>query len=296
MNNIYDTIIIGAGISGMTAAIYLKRYDLNVLIIEKEVPGGQIGKASLIENYPGFKSIDGITFTNNLLEQINSLNIKINYENVIEIISYKDMKKIKTTTGEYYSKTVIIATGRKPKQLTLNDNLYIGKGLSYCATCDGMFFRNEEVVIVGGGNSALEESLYLSDICSKVTIINRSNNLKADKILVDKVRERENIEILYSKEIKNIICDEVIKGVILNDDKFINCKGLFVYIGLTPNIVNIKDLELQNGYIHVDNNMKTNINGIYAVGDVTKKELYQLVTAASDGAIAANQIKNDLRV
>lgn len=293
MNEIYDSIIIGAGISGMTSAIYLKRYNLNILLLEKEVPGGQISKASLIENYPGFKSVDGATFSMNLLEQINNLKIKLNYEEVIDIKLEDNLKIVKTNNNIYKSKTIVIATGRTPKKLKI-DNKYIGRGISYCATCDGMFYKDKEVVVIGGGNSALEESLYLSNICKKVTILNRSDKLKADSILVEKITKKNNVIILHNSEIKEIIKDEKIKGIILNNNTIINCDGIFVYIGLTPNIPNINNLELINNYIKVDNNMKTNIEGIYAIGDITKKDLYQLITAASDGAIAAFNIKKFL--
>lgn len=295
MNNIYDSIIIGAGISGMTAAIYLKRYNLNVLIIEKEIPGGQISKASLIENYPGIKSTDGITFSTNLLNQIENLDLKINYEEVIEIKEEKDIKIVTTDNNEYKAKTIIIATGRRPRPLNIGEEKYIGKGLSYCATCDGMFYKDKEVIIVGGGNSALEESLYLSDICKKVIILNRSDKLKADKILLEKVQKRNNIEILYNEEIKEIKEEnDKIIGIITKNNKEIKCEGIFVYIGLIPNAEKLKEIKTENGYILVNNEQETNLKGIYAVGDVTKKSLYQLVTAASDGAIAANHIKNNI--
>lgn len=295
MNNIYDSIIIGAGISGMTAAIYLKRYNLNVLIIEKEIPGGQISKASIIENYPGIEKIDGITLSTNLLKQIENLELKLNYEEVKEIKEENNIKIIKTEKNEYKTKSVIIATGRRPKSLNIGEEKYIGKGLSYCATCDGMFYKNKQVIVVGGGNSALEESLYLSDICKKVTILNRSDKLKADEILVNKVQTKENIEILYNEEIKNIQEEnDKIIGIITKNDKEIICDGIFVYIGLTPNTEFLKEIQKEKEYILVNSNQETNIKGIYAIGDVTKKQLYQLVTAASDGAIAANHIKNNI--
>ena len=295
MNNIYDSIIIGAGISGMTAAIYLKRYNLNVLIIEKEIPGGQISKASLIENYPGIKKTDGITFSTNLLNQIEELGLKINYEEVIEIKEENDLKIVKTNNNEYKTKTIIIATGRRPRPLNIGEEKYIGKGLSYCATCDGMFYKDEDVIIVGGGNSALEESLYLSDICKKVTILNRSDKLKADTILLEKVEKRNNIEIIYNEEIKEIKEEnDKIKSIITKNNKEIKGSGLFVYIGLIPNTEIFKNIKTENGYILVNNNQETNIKGIYAIGDVIKKSLYQLVTAASDGALAANNIKNNI--
>ena len=297
MNNIYDSIIIGAGISGMTAAIYLKRYNLNVLIIEKEIPGGQISKASLIENYPGIKKTDGITFSTNLLNQIEELGLKINYEEVVEIKEENDIKIVKTNNNEYKTKTIIIATGRRPKSLNMGEEKYIGKGLSYCATCDGMFYKDKEVIVVGGGNSSLEESLYLSDICKKVTILNRSNEIKADTILLEKVQKRNNIEILYNEEIQEIREEnDTILGIITKNNREIKCEGIFIYIGLIPNTEIFTNIKQENGYILVDNNQETNIKGIYAVGDVTKKSLYQLITAASDGAIAANYIKNNIEV
>lgn len=296
MNNIYDSIIIGAGISGMTAAIYLKRYNLNVLIIEKEIPGGQISKASIIENYPGIEKIDGITLSTNLLKQIENLKLKLNYEEVKEIKEENNIKIVKTEKNEYKTKSIIIATGRRPKSLNIGEEKYIGKGLSYCATCDGMLYKDKNVIVVGGGNSALEESLYLSDICKKVTILNRSNKLKADEILVNKVQTKENIEILYNEEIRNIKEEnDKIIGIITKSNKEIICDGIFVYIGLTPNTEFLTEIQKENEYILVNKNQETNIKGIYAVGDVTKKQLYQLVTAASDGAIAANHIKNSIQ-
>lgn len=294
MNNIYDAIIIGAGISGMTSAIYLKRYNLNILIIEKEIPGGQISKASIIENYPGIEKIDGITFSINLLNQIEKLKLKISYEEVIEIKEEKNIKIVNTVNNQYKTKNIVIATGRRPKSLNLGEKKYIGKGISYCATCDGMFYKEKDVIVVGGGNSALEESLYLSDICKKVTILNRSKEVKADEILLNKVKERKNIEIIYNEEIKEIKEEkEKIVGIKTNT-KEIKCDGIFIYIGLIPNSEIFKNITKEKNYILVNKNQETNIKGIYAVGDVTKKELYQLITAASDGAIAANHIKNNI--
>ncbi len=289
MQKTYDVIIIGAGIAGMTAAIYLKRYNLDVLILEQNIPGGQISKASIIENYPGIKKIDGTTFSMNLLEQISDLKIDINYEKVIKIETEK-IKTVKTENQKYYTKNIIIATGRRPKSLNIGEEKYIGKGISYCATCDGMFYKNKDVIVVGGGNSALEESLYLSDICNKVTILNRSDKLKADEILIDKINKRSNIEILLNSNIKKINGKEFIESIELMDNKILNCNAIFIYIGLIPN-TEIFDVKKENGYIIVDKEQMTNINNIYAVGDVVKKDLYQLITAASEGAIAANNIK-----
>ena len=295
MNELYVVIIIGAGISGMTSAIYLKRYNLKILLLEKEIPGGQITKASTIENYPGIIKISGTEFSSSLLNQLNNLGIKVNYEEVINIKDENNIKKVETKSNKYQTKKIIIATGRKPKSLNIGEEKYIGKGISYCATCDGMFYKNQNVIVIGGGNSALEESIYLSNICKHVTIINRSNKLKADEYLKQQVENIKNIEIIYNDEIELIKSQEdKITGIKTKNNKHLECSAIFIYIGLIPNIIDIKNLNQENGYIIVDKNEQTNIKGIYAVGDVIKKELYQLITAASEGAIAANHIKKEL--
>jgi thioredoxin reductase (NADPH) len=295
MNDIYDTIIIGSGIAGITSAIYLKRYNLNCLIIEKQIPGGQISKSSNIENYPGIKQIDGATFSSNLLEQITNLNIPLLYEDVIKIEDKKEYKIIKTNNNEYKAKTVIIASGRSPKKLNIEtEEELIGKGISYCATCDGMFYKNKEVVVVGGGNSALEEAIYLSKICKNVTILNRSDNIRADKIFVQKIKDISNINILLNSEIKKIKTNnDKIESIILKNDKIINCEGIFIYVGLNPNINFISNIKTKNDYILVNEKYETNIKGIYAVGDVIKKDLYQLITSSAEGALVANDIINN---
>ena len=292
MEKIYDSIIIGAGISGMTSAIYLKRYNLDILILEKQVPGGQISKATIIENYPGIKAIDGTTFSMNLLDQIQNLKIELKYEEVVNIIEEDKIKIVETKDNKYYTKTIIIGTGRRPKSLNIGEEKYIGKGISYCATCDGMFYKNEDVIVVGGGNSALEESIYLSSICKSITILNRSNKLKADQILIDKIKKISNIKILLNSNITKINGEDYIESIEINNNLLLKCKAVFIYIGLTPNTEEFKNIKCENGYIIVDKNQMTNKEGIYAVGDVVKKDLYQLITAASDGAIAANSIKN----
>ena len=292
MEKIYDSIIIGAGISGMTSAIYLKRYNLDILILEKQVPGGQISKASIIENYPGIKAIDGTTFSMNLLDQIQNLKIELKYEEVVNIIEEDKIKIVETKDNKYYTKTIIIGTGRRPKSLNIGEEKYIGKGISYCATCDGMFYKNEDVIVVGGGNSALEESIYLSSICKSITILNRSNKLKADQILIDKIKKISIIKILFNSNITKINGENYIESIETNNNLLLKCKAVFIYIGLIPNTEEFKNIKCENGYIIVDKNQMTNKEGIYAVGDVVKKDLYQLITAASDGAIAANSIKN----
>lgn len=293
MSQTFDCIIIGAGISGCTAAIYLKRAGLNILMLEKKAIGGQIINTSEIENYPTITSTDGFTFSENLKKQIKNLNIEIKYEEVLDIKN-NDVKEVVTKNNTYLTKNIIIATGRIPKKLELdNENTLLGKGISYCATCDGFFYKNKDVAILGGGNSALEAAIYLSKICNNVTIINRSEKLRADYELINEVKDLKNIQIIYNEQIKELKENNgYLDSLILNNQK-LKVDGLFVYIGLIPTLSFIKNvnLNLDNGYIVVDSKMKTNIDGIYACGDIIKKDLYQIITAASEGAIAASNIK-----
>lgn len=293
MSQTFDCIIIGAGISGCTAAIYLKRAGLNILMLEKKAIGGQIINTSEIENYPTITSTDGFTFSENLKKQIKNLNIEIKYEEVLDIKN-NDVKEVVTKNNTYLTKNIIIATGRIPKKLELdNENTLLGKGISYCATCDGFFYKNKDVAILGGGNSALEAAIYLSKICNNVTIINRSEKLRADYELINEVKDLKNIQIIYNEQIKELKENNgYLDSLILNNQK-LKVDGLFIYIGLIPTLPFIKsiDLNLDNGYIVVDSKMKTNIDGIYACGDIIKKDLYQIITAASEGAIAASNIK-----
>lgn len=292
---IYDAIVIGSGISGMSAAIYLKRANLDIAIFESYIPGGQINNTSNIENYPGFIKIDGPTLVMNIQNQINEMNIPLKYEKVIKITK-KENFIIETNKEKYITKNVVVATGRTPNKLGIEDK-FIGKGVSYCALCDGFLYKNLEVIVVGGGNSAFEESLYLSKICKKVTILNRSEKLRAMKILQNEVFSKKNIEIIYNCTIEKINSENE-KIVSVNTNKgIINCSGIFIYIGLTPNLeyLNI-DVKTENNYIMVDNKMKTNVKGLYACGDVIKKDVYQIITAASEGAIAATNLIKDMEM
>lgn len=288
----FDSIIIGAGISGITASIYLKRANLNILLLDKEYVGGQIVKTSIIENYPGIESINGVDFALKLSNQIKSLDINYQMEEVIDIVDKDDYKEVITNKNTYKTKTILIATGRIPRKLGLkNEKKLIGNGISYCATCDGYFYKNKDIAIIGGGNSALEAALYLKNMCKSITIINRSSKLKADQLLIDKCND---INILYNTKITELIEeDNKLVGLKLNDEQKLKIDGLFVYIGLIPTLsfINNLNLETYNDYIVVDDKMETNIKGIYAAGDIIEKEMYQIITAASEGAIASNQIK-----
>lgn len=299
MKETFDCIIIGAGVAGTTSSIYLKRWNFNILLLEKNMPGGIISNTSIIENYPGIKKIDGSTFAMNLYEQIKELDINYKYGNASEITQKNNLFIVNTDLGNYQTKSIIIATGRTPRKLNLeNEDKLIGNGISYCATCDGLLYKDKEVCVVGGGNSALEESLYLSKICKKITIINRSSKLRADEILIEKVKNTANIEVMYNsniiklKEKQNKLTNIIIKKE--NENKELLCHGLFIYIGFEPIIPNVPNLKLNDNYIVVDEKMQTNIDNICACGDIIKKDLYQIITAAGEGATAANTIKNNL--
>lgn len=299
---IFDTIIIGAGVSGITASIYLKRANKNILLLEKSMIGGQINKTSIIENYPGLVKIDGPTFVNNMQEQIKNLNINLKIETVIDIIKKDDKFIVKTNQNEYLSKTIIISTGRIPRKLDIkNEDKLIGSGVSYCAYCDGYFFKDKEVMVVGGGNSALEEALYLSELCTKVYIIHRREQFSAEDILIDKICKKSNIIPKYNANIKELVeYDNKLSSVVIKTkDKEENIKvsGLFIYIGNVPKIDFAKSLSLnlENDYIIVDENLKTNIKGVYACGDIIKKRAYQISTAVGEGALAALNIINELK-
>ena len=289
MKSNFDCIIIGAGIAGLTAAIYLKRAGKNVVIIEKSMPGGQILKTNSIKNYPGFVEIDGFSLIRKILDQIDNLEIQIIKEEVKEI---KNLEVV-TDNNIYSASNIILATGRKPRILGLqNENELIGNGISFCASCDGNLFKNEEVAVVGGGNTAFEEALYLSNICSKVYLIHRNDNYRAENYLINELKQKQNVFLMPNEIITKLnIKDGYLESIETDKNKY-NIKALFVAIGQVPSIIKIEGLETENGYIKVNNKMETNINGIYACADCIKKDVYQLTTAASDGTIAATSIIN----
>lgn len=285
----FDAVVIGCGAAGITAAIYLKRANLNVCIIEKTAPGGELNMISEINNYPGFKSIDGPTLAFNMFEQLRSLNVEYVYGSVLEIINMDDYKIIKTNKEEITCKSVIIATGRRPRELNLpNEKKLLGKGISYCSICDGTLFKDKEVCVVGGGNSALEGALYLSDICNKVTLIHRRDELRGEDILESEVKAKDNIEIIYNSTIKTLLeSDDKLSGIELSTGEKIECSGLFIYIGNVPTPIKCEGLELKDNYIVVDKDMKTNISNVYACGDIINKSVYQIATCVGEGSIAA---------
>ena len=292
----YDLIIIGMGISGISAAVYAKRNNLNVLVLEKDVPGGLLNKINIVDNYPGYSEVSGPELSYKLFEQFNKNEIEYKMEEVLEVENNGEYKTVITNKDKYETKYIIIATGRIPRKLGLeNEDKLIGHGISNCALCDGNLYRDKDIAVVGGGNSALEEALYLSKIVNKIYLIHRKSEFTAEEKLISEVLEKENIEIIYNANIVEIIEDnDVVVGLKLDNEKTLEVSALFEYIGYIPGNDFLKKLNIatENGYIKVDGNYETNVAGIYAVGDSISKKYYQLVLAASEGTTAAINIIN----
>lgn len=294
----YDIIIIGAGPSGMSAALYALRANKKVLLLEKKCFGGQIINASNIENYPALPNVSGYDFATNLYNQIKSLGVILKYEEVLEVTEKKEVITRKST---YKGKNIIIATGLKKRKLNLeNEDKLLGRGISYCATCDGNFYKNKNVAVVGGGNTALEDALYLSNIASKVYLIHRRDNFRGEKKLISEVKEKNNIELILNSNITKIIGEDNLNSIEITDNRNniskLEIDGLFIAIGNIPDnnrFKNIIDLD-ENGYIIANANLKTKTDNIYVAGDTRVKTLRQLVTATSDGAIAVTEITKEM--
>lgn len=294
----YHTVIIGSGVAGMTAAIYLKRARKDICILENGVPGGQITLASSVENYPGFSSITGSDLALNIYNQVLNLGVTYKYTKANQVKVEDDFITVITDKEEIKCKNLIIATGRAPRKLevTLEDRL-VGSGISFCATCDSSLYKDKKVAVVGGGTAALEEAIYLSKICNSVTLIHRGDTFSATDALVNDVKNTKNITILTNRTVKEFkVNDNKLSGIVLedkqNNQEEITVDGCFEYIGQVPNTKIFENLDIldDKGYVNVDKNYQTKISGIYAVGDCVKKDLYQVVTACSEGAIAANNI------
>ena len=289
-----DIIIIGAGTAGLSAAIYALRAGKSVLLMEQLTYGGQIINTPEVENYPGIKSISGFDFAQGLYEQAEALGAELKYEQVTGIED-GEVKKVKTSGGEYECKAIILATGAKNRPLGLDkETEFIGSGISYCATCDGAFFKGRVVAVNGGGNTALEDALFLSNYCKKVYLIHRRDEFRGEAKQVDKLKEKENIEFVLNSTITELLGEDELKGVRVHDkvsgeDKDIELDGLFIAIGQMPENAAFAPLvELdKGGYIVAGEDCRTNVDGIYAAGDCRTKTVRQLTTAAADGAVAA---------
>lgn len=292
----YDIIIIGMGPAGISAALYAKRSNLKVLIIEKNMPGGLLNYINNIENYPGYISVSGPDLAYNFFSNIKENDIDYKLEEVIKLEVKKSFKEVITTNNIYKAPNIIIATGRKHRRLGLeNENSLLGKGISTCAICDGMFYKDLDVAVVGGGNSAFQESLYLANIAKSVTIVNRSDKYKASLELVEKVKNNKKIKILNKAIVTKLIAeDDKLKAIEINNSNQINIAGLFIYIGYEPANEFVEDIVEKDdyGYIKVDYKYETNIKGIYAIGSAINIELNQILTVCAQGARCAMQIVN----
>lgn len=291
----YDCVIIGSGIAGMTAAITLKRANKNVLMIEKTAPGGAINAASTVKNYPGLeKVVSGPEFSEIIFKQTRDLGIETLFDTVLDIKVENDKKIIVLKSHEVECDYILIATGKENRKLNLPlEDKLTGHGVSYCALCDAPLFKGKDVAVIGTGDSAVEEALYLNDVCKSVTILAKYNYFKCQDHLLKALNE-SNINVLYEAMTDSLIEDNgKLSGITYkqNDEiKELKVDGLFVYIGSSPNIFANLGLELDKNFIKVNENMETSVPGIYAAGDIVKKPVYQLLTAASDGLIAATAI------
>jgi thioredoxin reductase (NADPH) len=294
---IYDTLIIGGGPAGYTAALYAARAGLSTLIIEKMAPGGPMGLTDVIETYPGFPDgIDGFTLGMQMQAGAERFGAKTEYGEVLEAALANDIKRIRTDSGEYEAKTVILATGANPRPLDLDrEESFIGRGVHYCAHCDGRFYKDKTVMVVGGGNTAAADAAYLSRLSKKVILVHRRDTLRATKIYHDPLMQAENVEFLWDSTVTALhgegrLGEVTVSNVKTGDSQTISIDGLFVSIGRIPVTEPFaKEVLLDAaGYVVADETTKTNLPGVFAAGDLRAKALRQVVTAVSDGAVAAH--------
>lgn len=292
----YDLIIIGGGPAGLSAGLYASRAQLKTLLIEKVMPGGLLGITEEIENYPGFPGgIAGFELGMKFHQQANEFGLQTAFEEVQSLKLEGNIKQVVTNQNRYESKAVIIATGTKYRQLKIQgEQELLGKGVSYCATCDGAFFKDKEVVVIGGGDAAVEEALFLTRFASKVTIVHRRDSLRATMVLQERAKANEKINFLWNSAVERIVGQNQVEGVQINnlasgDSHLFKAQGVFIFIGLDPVVDLFKNqVDLTpEGYILADETTKTSIPGVFAAGDIRKKPLRQVVTAVSDGAVAA---------
>ena len=295
-----DIIIIGGGIAGLTAAVYALRSGKSVLLFEKKAYGGQISQSHAVENYPGFKNVSGAELSMTLHAQAKDFGCEFKNENVTKVTD-GSTKKVITNKGEYEAKAVIFALGAEPRKSGLeNEQSLIGRGLSYCAVCDGNFFRNRETMVVGGGSTAVQDALYLSEICKKVYLVHRRDAFRAEESLVAKLKEKDNVElvldsVLVSAEAGPLLKSVTVKNVKTSEERKINVNGLFLAIGQVPSTKEFADiLPLDEyGYVIAGEDCKVS-DGIYIAGDCRKKPVRQLTTAAADGTVAATLVCEEI--
>ena len=303
MEKIYDMIVVGGGPGGYTAVLYAVRAGLDVMVIERLSAGGQMNLTGQIENYPGFpEGVDGFQLSYNMQQQAERFGAKTKYAEVLKLELGAEVKSVQTNDGEHLAKTVVISTGAGPRSLGVaREEVMIGRGVGYCAHCDGMFYKGKTVAVVGGGNSAVAEALYLSRIAKEVILIHRRDSLRATQIYHKPLREASNIRFVWNSEVVELLGEEILSGIKVKDLVSgeviqLDVQGLFVSIGRKPATDLVKDqLTLDAaGYIMAGEDTKTNLPGVYAVGDVRTKELRQIVTAVADGAMAAHEAERFL--
>lgn len=294
----YDTIIIGAGPAGMTAALYAARSNLKVALLEAGIPGGQMNNTADVENYPGYALISGPELAEKMFEPLENLGVEHVFGHVQRIEDQGDFKKVITEDEVYESKTVIIATGAFHRQLNVpGEAEFNSRGVSYCAVCDGAFFRAEDLLVVGGGDSAVEEAIFLTQFAKSVTIVHRRDQLRAQKVLQDRAFANEKISFVWDSVVEAIHGDErkvtgvTFKNIKTGETSQADFGGIFIYVGLDPVSEFVADLGIrdESGWIVTDDHMKTSVAGIYAIGDVRQKDLRQITTAVGDGAIAGQE-------
>ena len=296
MQQIYDVLILGGGAAGYTAALYAARAGLRTVVLEKLSPGGQMATTDRVDNYPGFPDgIDGFTLGMQMQAGAEKYGAKTEYTEILSASLADTIKEVMTDMGTFWAKTVVIATGASPKKLGLaEEEALTGKGVHYCAHCDGRFYKDKIAVVVGGGNSAVSDALYLAHLCKKVYLVHRRDSLRATKIYHDQLAKTENLEILWNSRVKTLLHDDRVKGVVLErlpdqSERELRCDGVFISIGRTPDtLLFAKEVSLdENGYVLAGEDTQTNLQGVFAAGDVRTKALRQIITAASDGAVAA---------
>ncbi len=309
---IYDVIIIGAGPAGMTAALYTSRSNLSTLMIERGIPGGQMANTEEVENYPGYDHILGPELSNKMFEHAKKFGAEYGYGDVKEIIDGKEYKTVVAGKKEYKARAVIITSGAEYKKIGVPGEKELGgRGVSYCAVCDGAFFKEKELVVVGGGDSAVEEGVYLTRFATKVTIVHRRDKLRAQKILQDRAFANEKISFIWNHTVKEIneeggkVGSLTLTDVNTGEEQEFKADGVFIYVGMLPLSKPFEALGItnENGYIETNDRMETRVPGIFAAGDVREKALRQIVTATGDGSIAAQtaqhyieELKEELKV
>ena len=296
MEKIYDMIVIGGGPGGYTAGLYAARAGLKVAVMEKLSAGGQMALTNQVDNYPGFaEGIDGFELAEKMEAQAHRFGAEIILAEVEELDPEGDVKKLRTSEGDFYARTLVLATGANPRKLGLpGEDALVGRGVNYCAACDGMRYRGRTVVVVGGGNTAAADAMVLSRIAEKVIVIHRRDTLRATRIYHDPLMQSPNVEFVWNSTVRELLHDGKLTGVcvenlLTGEVREISCDGLFVSIGRAPATALVEGkLALENGYIAADESTRTSVPGVFAVGDVRTKAVRQIVTAVADGAVAAH--------